>query len=142
MRDFRDVRKELFGVRFGNNKSRYIIGARNRFGRGLRKTILSFGGDVFGLRDFLVDNVRGYGYKEASHFLRNIGYGSDIDILDRHILKNMRKYGAVKDVPASLSRSKYLEIEEKLRRFADRIKIPLYEMDLLFWSEETGEIFK
>ncbi len=93
-------------------------------------------------RRWLVDNIKGLGYKEASHFLRNIGLSGNLAILDRHILKNLQRYGAIKELPKTLTRKKYLEIEEAMQKFADEIKIPIDELDLLFWSEETGKIFK
>lgn len=141
--NFYDIQKELVGVRFKNNKSRYILSARERFSKkGIKEVINSFGKDIFALREYLVKNVKGLGYKEASHFLRNIGYGRDLAILDRHILKNLKKYSVIKNLPMSLTSNRYLEIEEKMRKFARKIKIPMDELDLLFWSQETGEIFK
>ena len=86
--------------------------------------------------------MKGLGYKEASHFLRNIGVGLDLAILDRHIIKNLKRYGVIEEVPKSLTPKKYLEIEEKMKEFARRIDIPMPELDLLFWSMETGEVFK
>lgn len=87
-------------------------------------------------------NVKGMGYKEASHFLRNIGFADDLAILDRHILKNLKIFGIIEEIPKSLSKKKYLEIEEKMRNLANEVNIPLSHLDLLFWSKETGEIFK
>ena len=82
------------------------------------------------------------GYKEASHFLRNIGFADDLAILDRHILKNLKIFGIIDEIPKSLSKKKYIEIEEKMRNLANEVNIPLSHLDLLFWSKETGEIFK
>src|SRR5439155_1300502 len=87
-------------------------------------------------------HVMGLGYKEASHFLRNIGLGEEFAILDRHILRNLARLKVIPEVPASITKKRYLEIEEKLRRFAADISIPMAELDLLFWSKETGWIFK
>ena len=64
-------------------------------------------------RLFVLD-VKGLGMKEASHFLRNVGRGKTIAILDRHILKNLKKYGAIDGVPTSLTKKRYLEIEGKI----------------------------
>src|SRR5881398_203700 len=72
----------------------------------------------FELRQWLVENVMGLGYKEASHFLRNIGLGEEFAILDRHILRNLARLKVIPEVPASITKKRYLEIEEKLRRFA------------------------
>jgi N-glycosylase/DNA lyase len=133
------------GVRFPENKSRYIVEAREMFtdpsGR-LRVKERLHHHDPLVLREWLVRNVRGLGYKEAGHFLRNIGMGDNLAILDRHILRNMARYGIIKEIPRSLTRKRYLELEEALRQFSRRSGIPMAELDLLFWSMETGEIFK
>lgn len=132
-------------VRFHNKKADFIIEARKLFKSGANicvKKKLSFE-DVFKAREWLVENIKGLGYKESSHFLRNIGLGKDIAILDRHILKNLKKYGVIDKIPASLgARKVYLGIEEKMRKFSSKIRIPLDEMDLLFWSIQTGFVFK
>ncbi len=80
--------------------------------------------------------------KEASHFLRNMGFGEELAILDRHIVRNLLRYGAINQMPKNLGKKNYLLIEEKTLQFSKRIKIPLAELDLLFWSKETGKIFK
>lgn len=139
-----DLRANLGGVRFPNNKSRYIIDARTLFmknGKIRLKERLNID-DIKATRDWLVKGVKGLGYKEASHFLRNIGFGSDLAILDVHILRNLKKYGIIEVIPRSLPRLRYLAIEEQMRKFAKEIGIPLAELDLLFWSQATGEVFK
>src|SRR5438445_231557 len=80
--------------------------------------------------------------KEAIHFLRNIRLGEGFAILDRHILRNLNRLGVIPEIPATITKKRYLEIEEKLRRFAAEIGIPIADLDLLFWSRETGWIFK
>jgi N-glycosylase/DNA lyase len=124
-------------ARFHNKKADYIVNARSCFDGSMLSST-----DTVKIREALVKGIKGLGYKEASHFLRNIGMGRDIAILDRHILKNLKNYGAIDRIPASLSRGSYLSIEDRARSFADKIGIPLDELDLLFWSRETGEIFK
>ena len=134
------VRRCLKGVRFKNKKAEYVFMARKQLGwikaeiRGKRS--------VFELRELLVQKVYGLGYKEAGHFLRNIGLGKDIAILDRHILKNLKLFGVIKNVPASITRKKYLDIEQKTLEFAGKIRIPMESLDLLLWAKETGEVFK
>jgi N-glycosylase/DNA lyase len=93
-------------------------------------------------REWLVKNIKGLGYKEASHFLRNMGFGESIAILDRHILRNLHLLSVIEGIPESLSRVKYLLIEKKMAEFAKEINIPLAHLDLLLWYKETGEIFK
>ncbi len=135
-------------VRFKNNKARYIVLARDHFfdherGRFIIKDIMdSYGEDTKGLRDYLYSNIKGLGMKESSHFLRNIGKGDDIAILDRHVFTNMIRYGILEEIPKTLTKKKYLELEDILRNFSRCNNIPLDALDLLFWSSQTGEIFK
>ncbi|NPV63338.1 MAG: N-glycosylase/DNA lyase [Methanotrichaceae archaeon] len=136
------IQQDLTGVRFSQRKAEYICLARAMFSRAsLRATLSDFAGP-YEAREWLVKNVKGYGYKEASHFLRNIGLGEDLAILDRHILKNLRLLGVIDEVPASLSRKTYLDIEQKMRAFSKTAEIPMGQLDLLLWYKEAGEIFK
>ncbi|MFA6142908.1 MAG: N-glycosylase/DNA lyase [Candidatus Omnitrophota bacterium] len=132
-------------ARFHNKKADFIVGARNLFTRGKSidiKTRLDKS-DISATRDWLVENIKGFGYKEASHFLRNIGLGKDIAILDRHILKNLNRYGVIDKIPDSVgNRQAYIDIENKMRIFSKKAGIPLEALDLLFWSIQTGFIFK
>ncbi|MCK4462765.1 MAG: N-glycosylase/DNA lyase [Candidatus Omnitrophica bacterium] len=138
------MKNQLKGVRFPNNKTLYLIAARKLFRNNKAFDIKSRfnNSDVFKTREWLVKNVKGLGYKEASHFLRNIGLGKDIAILDVHILRNLKKYRVIKKIPSSLSRRSYLDIENRMRAFSERINVPLEDLDLLFWSNQTGFIFK
>jgi N-glycosylase/DNA lyase len=140
-----DIKGKLHRVRFHNKKARYLVGARTLFLNKRRlsiRTALKNLPDVHAYREWLVKNIKGIGYKEASHFLRNIGFGDHIAILDRHILRNLVQFGVIQDIPVSLSRSGYLQIEQKMAEFARKVRIPLAHLDLLFWYKETGEIFK
>ena len=93
-------------------------------------------------REWLVMKIKGIGFKEASHFLRNIGMGKELAILDRHILKNLVLLGVIDDIPKTLSKKNYLAIERKMCGFAKEIKIPLEHLDLVLWYKEKNEIFK
>ncbi|NOZ91966.1 MAG: N-glycosylase/DNA lyase [Dictyoglomi bacterium] len=141
------VKSCLVGVRFKNNKAGYIIRSREQYWNwpgGFRQFLVDIGlpDDVISAREYLVEHVKGMGYKEASHFLRNIGFGKDIAILDRHILKNLVRVGAIPEVPKSLTKKRYLEIEEAMRKLAQNIDIPMDHLDLLLWYLEAGEVFK
>ncbi|HYY48379.1 MAG TPA: N-glycosylase/DNA lyase [Thermoplasmata archaeon] len=132
-------------TRFHNHKAAYIVRARDRFfpdnGPCLREALRGLG-DSRAAREWLVREIDGLGWKEASHFLRNIGRGDGLAILDRHILRNLVRHGVIRGFPASLTAAKYLAIEERMRRFSESVEIPMAALDLLFWSRETGEIFK
>ncbi|MBN2401045.1 MAG: N-glycosylase/DNA lyase [Spirochaetes bacterium] len=142
---FSDINKELNIVRFKNKKSEYLIEAREKFAAigstGLKQILEKFPA-VFEKRDWLVNEVKGYGYKEASHFLRNVGFGDNIAILDRHILKNLRLFGVIKNIPESITRKKYYEIEDRLKIFSKEINIPVDHLDFVLWYKEAGEVFK
>ena len=139
-----EISRNISGVRFHNNKAAYLVEARNIFtnGKGLDIKSRIDEKDIFRTREWFVDNIRGLGHKEASHFLRNIGLGRDIAILDVHILRNLKKYNVIKEAPKSVSRKVYLNIEDKMRNFSKKIDIPMDELDLLFWAKQTGYIFK
>jgi N-glycosylase/DNA lyase len=108
----------------------------------LRELLLSFA-DPTDRRDWFAKErrIKGLGYKEASHFFRNIGlrgYG----ILDKHVVRCLADLGVVDSPRPPTTRTRYLEIEEKLRRFARENLIDFDELDLVFWSMKTGEILK
>jgi N-glycosylase/DNA lyase len=132
------ARKECY-IRFHNTKARNIAEARRNFPEIAER--LSQGMPSPDLRRWLIASVRGLGWKEASHFLRNIGH-RDLAILDRHILKHLKRHGVIRSVPVSLTPVRYQSIERAFRRFANAVDIPMDELDLLFWSEETGVILK
>ena len=142
---YEEINPELNIVRFKNKKSEYLINAREKFldnrDISLRKELNSRK-DVIEKRDWLVNEIKGYGFKEASHFLRNIGFVENIAILDRHILKNMKLNGVIREIPASITRTRYLDLENRLRDFSKEIKIPMGHLDFVLWYKEAGEVFK
>jgi len=137
-----EIQEELVGVRFNQRKAEYICLARLMFcERSLRATLAGFAGPQ-AAREWLVENVKGLGFKEASHFLRNIGLGEDLAILDRHILKNRVLLCVIDEVPSSPTKRIYLEIEKKMSAFSQKAGIPMGQLDLLLWYKEAGEVFK
>lgn len=141
-----DIAREIRGsVRFHNHKARRVVQARELFtidGRlAVRPRIEGFP-DNGSARLWMAEAVEGLGLKEASHFLRNIGRGEGLAILDRHILRNLARYGVIDKVPSSLSRARYLAIEQAMAGFAAELGLPLAHLDMLLWCKETGEVFK
>jgi len=139
------ISAHLQGVRFHHTKAARLVMARRQFtSNGVLniRSAIEAHGNVCDTRDWLADNVLGIGYKEASHFLRNIGFYKQSAILDRHILRNLKRFGVIDEVPDTLTRRKYLAIEQQMKDFARSIKIPASGLDLLLWCRETGEIFK
>jgi len=138
------INKELQKVRFKNKKTEYLLEARNKFFKGGDSiySIIKKSKSPITLREYLVKNLKGIGWKEASHFLRNIGLGADIAILDRHIIRNLIELGVLGEYPKNLSEKKYIEIEEKMKKLSKNLNIPMDTLDLVFWAKETGEVFK
>ncbi|RLG43232.1 MAG: N-glycosylase [Thermoproteota archaeon] len=126
------------GHRYPEIRAKYIVEARKYLGK-LKKVLESFNDEAL-LRDWLVKNVKGLGYKEASHFLRNIGF-KNIAIIDFHIIDLLVKYGII-ERPRSLTKKKYMEIEDILRKIAEISGLTLAELDLYLWHMETGKILK
>ena len=142
-----ELREKLRGVyRFPNVRSKHVVHTRDYlarlYGLKLRPLLLSFE-DPAERRDFLALNgdIKGLGFKEASHFLRNVGFHG-YAILDKHILQCLFELGITESARAPHSRSKYIEIEKKFKRFSERNGFDFDEMDLFLWSEKTGEILK
>jgi N-glycosylase/DNA lyase len=137
-------RKEAY-IRFHNTKAKRLLTVREQFPAIAERLAATPHGspaaEVHALRDWLLATVNGLGRKEAAHFLRNIGYRG-LAILDRHILRNLRHHGVVRTIPASLTPARYTIIEAKLAEFASAVDVDMDELDLLFWSRETGEIRK
>ncbi|MEM2447503.1 MAG: N-glycosylase/DNA lyase [Candidatus Bathyarchaeia archaeon] len=126
------------GHRYPQTRARYIVEAR-RYADSLKDVISRFK-DSSLLREWLTKNIKGIGFKEASHFLRNIGY-SDLAIIDFHIINILSKYGLT-DRPKTMTKKKYLEIESILRKIAKLSDISLAELDLFLWYLETGKVLK
>jgi len=137
----------LTGVhRYPNARSRYVEQSRDFLKRDcdlrIKERLQSFDCG-YERRDWLVKEkgIKGLGYKEASHFLRNIGLRG-YAILDKHVLNCLGELKIIDDPKPPSTRSKYLMVEEKLRQFAFEIKIDFDEMDLVLWSIKTGEVLK
>ena len=126
------------GYRYPKTRAKYIVEARKY--KDTLKTLFKSFKDNYELREWLVKNVKGFGYKEASHFLRNIGY-TNFAIIDFHVVSLLEKYGLIKK-PKRLTKRKYLEIENLLRKIAERLNLSLAELDLYLWYMETGKILK
>ena len=126
-------------IRFHNQKAARLLTAREQFPE-IQKWLLE---DITPRekRNRLANEFVGIGMKEASHFLRNIGY-RDLAILDRHILRHLTEHGVFDDIPDISSFKKYVLAENAFEEFSHQVGISMDELDLLFWSASAGEIIK
>ncbi len=140
-----EMTRRLEGIyRFNNLRPEFIVHTRNHLKNTLnfelKKKINSFSSKNE-LRDFFVDNVKGFGYKEASHFLRNIGF-KGYAILDKHIINSLHEFGVLLTNDKPKNAKEYIEIEQKFIDFSKNIGIDVDELDLLLWSRKNGRILK
>jgi N-glycosylase/DNA lyase len=132
--------------RYPRARAGYIVVTREFLeqdcGLRLRKRLAAFT-DADKRRDWLVKEkrIKGLGYKEASHYLRNIGF-SGYAILDKHILRSMNELGYLDSPKPPSNRTLYLEVEKRLGQLAKTLDIDFDELDLVLWSMKTGEILK
>ena len=132
--------------RYPNARAGYIVASREflqeHCGMRLREKLQSFDNDLE-RRDWLVKEkgIKGLGYKEASHFLRNIGF-KGYAILDKHVLRSLAELEIIDDPKPPNTRLKYLTVENELKKLADLTEINFDELDLVLWSLKTGEILK
>ncbi|MBA3805276.1 MAG: N-glycosylase/DNA lyase [Acidobacteria bacterium] len=143
--------EELAGALSGKHRypfarSGYIVTTREHLETDcrmrLRERLENFA-DPLERRDWLARErgIKGLGYKEASHFLRNVGYRG-YAILDKHILRSLAELGLIESPQPPSTRARYLVAEERLRELARETAINFDELDLVLWSMKTGEILK
>lgn len=132
--------------RFHNVRAAHVVFTREY----LRKTVsmrlrdrLRQFEDPSERRDWLARNpgIKGLGYKEASHFLRNVGF-KGYGILDKHIIRCLSELGVIDSPKPPTTRQRYLETEQRMKRFASDVGIDFDELDLALWSLRTGKVLK
>jgi N-glycosylase/DNA lyase len=128
------------GHRFANRRGEYIYYTRE-LAPNIKSIIQSFTNSK-DARVWLVKNVKGIGWKEASHYLRNVGY-FNLAIIDRHILSNLEEFGLIRlNRKKGITAKRYLEYEEILNMVAETMDMPLGELDLYLWFRKTGKVLK
>jgi len=128
------------GHRFPNARAKFVILARPHKDN-LKETLQNLK-DEIKMREWIAENIKGIGMKEASHFLRNIGY-KNLAIIDFHIIDLLAKHNLIeKPKNKSLSSKKYVEIENVLKKISEKTNLSLGELDLYLWFLETGKVLK
>jgi len=127
--------------RFHNNKAKYIVEARNHLNIKEKINELLKEQGIIATRNWIAENIKGIGYKEASHFLRNVGF-DDIAILDRHILNLMHENKIIEAMPKTLKKADYQKIESKFIELSKQLKISPAKLDLIMWYLKAGEVLK
>lgn len=125
------------GHRFPYKRAEFIVENRHLIGN-LRK-IISL--PLIEARKELVKEVKGIGWKEASHFLRNIGR-LEVAILDRHILRVLKDLHLIGEIPNSWTEKRYLYIEERFKELSSTFNKLPGETDLYIWYLIKGKVEK
>lgn len=128
------------GHRFPNKRAEYVYNTQH-LAPTIKETIQGFE-DSKEARAWLVENIKGFGWKEASHYLRNIGY-FDLAIIDRHIINNLVEHKIIDlDPKKGLTKKRYLAVEKILDHLADELDMLPGELDLYMWYRKTGKVLK
>lgn len=151
-------------VRYQNTKARRLFDARLLFSNGFWETLKTRWEAydrsedrareraLLQTRRWLADTINGMGLKLASHFMRNTGMRG-LAILDIHVLRALEarldiglewheKNKGLPTLAKPLSKDDYFSIESKMKKYAVESGLDLDELDLLFWSNETGYVGK
>ncbi|MGC8995332.1 MAG: N-glycosylase/DNA lyase [Thermoplasmata archaeon] len=133
--DLRD-RLKLLRARFYNTRSKYIY-ENQKYANNIKKIIISL--DENKRREWLIENIKGFDYKESSHFLRNVGF-FDYAIIDKHIFNLMKEFEITDE--EKVRKNNYIELENKLKILAQKLNMSLGELDLYLWYLKTGKVLK
>ena len=124
-------------IRFFLKKANYIVSTIERiyFNNLTIKKILQSQTSVQDVRNNLIANSMGIGPKQASMFLRNVGFHTDFAILDKHVVDYMKLMGLTCGIQANYSNLHiYQKVETELRTYADNYNISLFHLDIAIWT--------
>lgn len=109
--------------------------AASIYGRGHSlASLLRASHDDYAARSTLVATTVGIGPKQASLFLRNIGYTDSLAILDTHVLNYLSLVGVVQRTPKTVSKLQdYSVIEGRMKEYASGLRLNLGCLDTAVW---------
>ena len=134
---------QSFGHRFAYQRAERIALVRDRWSS--LEGIIKQADSGKALRELIADakspyKIKGFGFKEASHFLRNIGF-HDVAIIDRHIYRFLVENGLIEEVK-TLTPKVYIKAEEKLQQVCDSMGLRQSELDLYIFYIKTKKVLK
>ncbi len=141
-----DISKALkdIGYRFWNARSTFLTENKRKLEK-VAHLIFDKNISSFEKRELLSSKnspfkLLGFGLKESSHLLRNLGF-FDLAIIDRHILRFISKYG-FKIETKTLTKKTYLEAENFIKELSKDLKMSIGELDLYIFGIESGYVLK
>lgn len=123
------------GYRFPRARAKQLAGARDALACRCLDTRLADSSDPRSMRERLVDAIPGLGPKQASMFLRNIGWSYDLAILDSHVLRFMAMKELVSSPAMNLGSVRRYERTECIAiRYADTLGHQVGYLDWAIWA--------
>jgi len=108
--------------------------------KGIKSILMNFS-NAIDARQFLASNISGIGIKEASHYLRNIGYCDSLAIIDIHILNFLKNLFSINiNKKSGISNKMYLFLEKILANFAKFHNLTLSILDMAIWHYMRNKI--
>jgi N-glycosylase/DNA lyase len=122
-----DISEFLKSIRYGKRKAGYIFNAILMFDNGFGSILSVINNNVDDVikREFLIKNIRGFGYKTSSQFLRNSIGCTDLSLLDTHVQKYLNR---------EVNNSNYISIENDFREKANVLGLTVVELDAIIFS--------
>jgi N-glycosylase/DNA lyase len=131
---------ELRKYRFPNVRASHLVECAKRIYRGkigLKNLLRSFDSDEL-LRDYIVEMFPGMGLKESSHFIRNIGYSSNLAIIDVHLVSFLKELKLLPNDNISITPKNYFYLEKIIRQISKDLKLNLAILDNAIWHYIRG----
>ncbi|HNZ32377.1 MAG TPA: hypothetical protein PKJ25_09790 [Smithellaceae bacterium] len=122
--------------RFKNRLSKLLTRTiQNVYGNEITiKYLLNSAANSLHARKLLVNKIFGFGPKQASLFLRRIGYCSELAVLDTHILDYLKISSGVDMKATALSKLTWYEyVESAFKRISDDFGYSVGCVDLATW---------
>jgi thermostable 8-oxoguanine DNA glycosylase len=82
-------------------------------------------------REYVSSTFAGMGYKQSSMFLRDIGIAQNLAVIDLHIIWYLTNAENIE--VGTLSKKRYLFLEDYLRSMSQKIGISMIALDRLIW---------
>jgi N-glycosylase/DNA lyase len=123
------------GHRFPNTASKWLMALMENKGRLLHQVVEMALGPTHPvtLRQYFVENVPGLGPKQASMFLRNVGRGRELAILDAHVMRFMLLLQLTEERRALTTLRQYSTVERDMLRYAETRAVAADALDLAIW---------
>jgi len=87
------------------------------------------------IRKYLCNIVHGFGLKQTTHYLRNIGYSQNLAIVDTHIIKFLNEVLNPKfELQTKITNNRYLECEEIFRSICENLNLKISIFDVAVWE--------